>query len=70
MVNPVQQEMERQEHGLVGEVVVDVEQEAVERVLEDGPYDVADEEARAGLDVGVGREGEEGGERQVWIRCE
>lgn len=56
------QEMQQDEHGLIGEVVVEVEEEAVEGVLEDGPDEVAEEEACEGLGPGVERDGGEGGE--------
>ena len=40
------EEVHRQSHGMVGEQEVDVEQEPVEDVFEDGPDDVAQEECR------------------------
>ena len=40
------EEVHRQSHGMVGEQEVDVGQEPVEDVLEDGPHDVAQEECR------------------------
>lgn len=49
MVDPVEQEMEHERPVPVGQVVVDVEEEAVERVLEDSPDHVAEEEACEGL---------------------
>lgn len=46
VVDTVQEEMEHKSPRRIGEVIVDVEEEAMKSVLEDGPNDVAGEEAR------------------------
>ena len=48
VVDTVEEKVEHEKEGGVREESVDMEQEAVERVLEDGPEDVPGEEAREG----------------------
>lgn len=48
-MDAVKQEMESQEHRLVGQPLVDMEQEAMERVFEYGPNEVAEEETKKRL---------------------
>lgn len=64
MVDPVEQEMEHESPVPVGQVVVDVEEEAVERVLEDSPDHVAEEEACEGLGERRGVRDGQGRERE------
>lgn len=64
VVDAVQEEVEHERPVSIGEVVVDVEEESVERVLEDGPDDVAREEAdHGGCEGCVGGHGQGG---QIW----
>ena len=44
-MNAMHEEVECDPGGVVGEQSVDVEQEAVEDILQDSPHEVADEEA-------------------------
>jgi len=45
MVDPMQQEMQNEEDRPIREHFVDVEQESVQAILEDSPYEVSREEA-------------------------
>jgi hypothetical protein len=49
MVHAVHRKVHQNGEGVVRQQVIDVEEEAVERVLEDRPDDVAGEEAREDL---------------------
>lgn len=57
VVNAVKEEVEREEHGLVGQDVVDVEEEAVNGVFQQSPDDNADGPADGGLGEGNRPEG-------------
>lgn len=66
-MDTMQQKVQCQEYRLVRQVIVDVEQESVEGIFQDGPHDVAEEEAEHGLDIGIDWERKEGGQRQSGI---
>ena len=52
VVDAMHQEVNHQCIGVVGEKSVNVEQEPVEDVLEDGPHEVAEEERRHSVEEG------------------
>jgi hypothetical protein len=39
MMNPMQQEMQRDRHPVIRQIKVQVEQEPMERIFQDGPYE-------------------------------
>lgn len=45
MVHTVQKEMQQEGDRSVGQIIINVEEEAMEGVLQYGPHDVPDEEA-------------------------
>ena len=49
MVNAVHQEVDGQGRLMIGQECVDMEQEAMEDVLQEGPHEVAEEERRHGI---------------------
>ena len=51
MVYTVGQEVQKQEDRLVGQLLVDVEQESMHAVLQHGPDDVSNDKADSSLDV-------------------
>lgn len=53
MMHAMHQEVQKDSDRMVGEIVVDVEQEPVQGVLQDRPDDVPGEEAQHGLGYGV-----------------
>jgi hypothetical protein len=50
MVNSVQEEMQHEKDRSIREELVNMEQEPVQRILEDCPYDISYEEAHERLD--------------------
>lgn len=66
-MDTMQQEVQCQEYRLVRQVIVDVEQEPVESVLQNGPHNVAEEEAQHGFDIGIDWERQDGGQRQSGV---
>ena len=70
MVHAVHEEVQHERERVVRQVVVEVEEEAVEKVLEERPDDVANHEADAGLEErGRGQAGERG-HREARVRRE
>lgn len=45
MMYTMQEEMEKQEDRFIGQIIVDMEQESVENVLQQGPHKITDKEA-------------------------
>lgn len=57
VMNPMHQEMQREERRPIGQQVINMEQEAMKGVLECRPDDVSCEEAHYSLSDGLGRNG-------------
>jgi hypothetical protein len=50
MVNAMQEEMQHEKDRSIREYLINMEQEPVQCILEDCPYDISYEEAQEGLD--------------------
>jgi hypothetical protein len=75
MVHPVHREVQQDENGLVGKQFINMEEESMERVLQDRPDDIADEEAQHRFNKGVDRgvkhcvHGKRGVGEEGWESC-